>query len=236
MPVPKYQMIVDTLCAELDSKLFHQGDPFYSEADIKNRFNVSSTTAVKALNILASFNKITRIQGKGTFVSKENHDAPVTYTDLNMANGKAESTKVLSVALKNNTQILKKLYLPKGANYFEVKRLRYIDRKIVQYTISYVIPDFIDVNKLHDLTSFSSLYQRIHDDFDLNPYTLPYSQQTTARIVSEPEVLQHFQTNENLALIIQERQTFLPEKNRVLDYVISYKLPEYWGFKIQTTP
>ena len=234
MSTPKYQMIVATLCNELAAGLFHPGDVFYSEADIKNRFNVSSTTAVKALNILANDNKITRIQGKGTFVSKENHATPVKYTDLTMAHGQVEDTKVLSITKKNDQKILRLLHLPKSASYFEIKRLRYINQKVIQYTISYLNTAFLDETRLANLQDFASLYQRIHVDFKLNPYLLPYEQETTAQNITIPDVLQHFTPATNLDLIVQNRRTFLPNK-QVLDYVVSYKRLEYWGFSIQST-
>lgn len=234
MATPKYQIIIETLCAELSTGKFRPGDAFYSEADLKNRFNVSSTTAVKALNILATENKITRIQGKGTFVATEKHNSQVEYTDLNMSQGKTENTKVLTIQLKNDPEILKKLYLPRSATYYEIKRLRYIDKKIIQYTVSYILPEFIDETKLKNPTKFNSIYHRLSKDFDFNPYVLPYHQTTTAKEITNLEILKHFNTKKALPLIIQERQTFLPTQNRVLDYVISYKLLDYWGFEIDS--
>jgi Transcriptional regulators len=73
MALPKYQEIIDILNDELNRGKLHQGDKFYSESEICSRFEVSSTTAVKVLNILQQDNKVTRNQGKGTFVAKENH-------------------------------------------------------------------------------------------------------------------------------------------------------------------
>lgn len=52
MAKPKYQEIVDELIKELSEGRLNQGDRFYSEAEIKDRFAVSSTTAVKVLNLL----------------------------------------------------------------------------------------------------------------------------------------------------------------------------------------
>ena len=49
MAKPKYQEIVDELIKELSEGRLNQGDRFYSEAEIKDRFAVSSTTAVKGL-------------------------------------------------------------------------------------------------------------------------------------------------------------------------------------------
>lgn len=82
MAKPKYQEIVDELIKELSEGRLNQGDRFYSEAEIKDRFAVSSTTAVKVLNLLQEKNWVTRIKGRGTFVAKENHRRVVYLTDL----------------------------------------------------------------------------------------------------------------------------------------------------------
>ena len=99
MTKPKYQEIADVLISELDQGRLNQGDRFYSEAELKSRFDVSSTTAVKVLNLLQTENRVTRIKGRGTFVAKESHRRVVYLTDLNMAKTEPEWTKVLSCLL-----------------------------------------------------------------------------------------------------------------------------------------
>ena len=114
MAKPKYQEIVDELIKELSEGRLNQGDRFYSEAEIKDRFAVSSTTAVKVLNLLQEKNWVTRIKGRGTFVAKENHRRVVYLTDLNMAKTQPEWTKVLSVASGNDATVRQRMKL--GAN------------------------------------------------------------------------------------------------------------------------
>ena len=52
--IPKYEQIKQDLLSEIKNHKFIPGDKFYSEADIKRKYEVSSITAVKALNQLTS--------------------------------------------------------------------------------------------------------------------------------------------------------------------------------------
>ena len=52
--LPKYEQIKQDLLREIKNHTFIPGDKFYSEADIKRKYAVSSITAVKALNELTS--------------------------------------------------------------------------------------------------------------------------------------------------------------------------------------
>lgn len=63
--LPKYEQIKQDLLREIKNHTFIPGDKFYSEADIKRKYAVSSITAVKALNELTSAGYLYRIQGKG---------------------------------------------------------------------------------------------------------------------------------------------------------------------------
>ena len=64
--IPKYEQIKQDLLEEIKNHHFIPGDKFYSEADIKRKYSVSSITAVKALNELTAAGYLYRIQGKGT--------------------------------------------------------------------------------------------------------------------------------------------------------------------------
>lgn len=69
---PIYQTILSALILELNANHFRKNDPFYSESELRKKYQVSSTTVVRVLNMLADQGYIYRIQGKGSFVSKFN--------------------------------------------------------------------------------------------------------------------------------------------------------------------
>ena len=198
MAKPKYQEIVDELIKELSEGRLNQGDRFYSEAEIKDRFAVSSTTAVKVLNLLQEKNWVTRIKGRGTFVAKENHRRVVYLTDLNMAKTQPEWTKVLSVASGNDATVRQKMRLGANDAYIVIKRLRMIGDQPVQYTINNI---------------------------------------NVAGPIDAEIVKKYFPQRQKAQTFIQQyRVTYLPfDDPALLEYAISYKLPEFWGLQTDST-
>lgn len=111
--LPKYEQIKQDLLQEIKDHKFIPGDKFYSEADIKRMYSVSSITAVKALNELTSAGYLYRIQGKGTFVSKAKVSQSVKFSDIELHSLDQEKVKVLAVEEGNDPEILKELdWLP----------------------------------------------------------------------------------------------------------------------------
>lgn len=66
---PKYQRIKDELRAEVARDEFEAGAPFITQNQLRERFQVSSTTAVRALNDLVAEGLLVRRRGLGTFVA-----------------------------------------------------------------------------------------------------------------------------------------------------------------------
>ncbi|MFD4860510.1 GntR family transcriptional regulator [Streptomyces atratus] len=66
---PKYQCIKDELRAELARDEYVAGAPFITQNQLRERFGVSSTTAVRALNDLVAEGLLVRRRGLGTFVA-----------------------------------------------------------------------------------------------------------------------------------------------------------------------
>ena len=54
MSIPKYQQIKQNLLYEINNGKFQPGDKFYSEAELKRKYNVSGITAIKALQCLTN--------------------------------------------------------------------------------------------------------------------------------------------------------------------------------------
>ena len=232
----KYQDIVLKLVEKLDNGWLNPGDRFYSEAEISRIYHVSSTTAVKVLNTLEQQNKVTRVQGSGTFVAKEAHKQVAMLTDLNLAEGQTESVKVLLAKIGSEKEVLSKLHLKTISNYLEVRRLRYIGKKISQYSISYLNPNYLNTDDVDNLSSFNSIYQKVRDDSKIDPFELPFRQKNWAKNVANKEILKYFTQKPTQLFIYQERETYLPlVSGELLEYAISYKLPEYWGYEATAT-
>ncbi|HGW6192749.1 TPA: GntR family transcriptional regulator, partial [Enterococcus faecalis] len=79
---PMYLEIKNDLKQQIVNGEFHNGDRFYSEAEIIKKYNVSSITAIRALKELVNEGYIVRYQGKGTFISRARKEKLVKFSDI----------------------------------------------------------------------------------------------------------------------------------------------------------
>ncbi|NLI89852.1 MAG: GntR family transcriptional regulator, partial [Epulopiscium sp.] len=83
---PLYMQIKNYILEEINNGKFKPGDKLPSEKDFTDLFEVSRVTVRSALAELQSEGVISRISGRGTFVSE---DLKLDYTDSKAANSKA---------------------------------------------------------------------------------------------------------------------------------------------------
>ncbi|TDE98719.1 GntR family transcriptional regulator [Occultella glacieicola] len=68
--VPLYQNVKSELLRAIAAGEYTPGEPFITQRELRERFGVSNTTAVKALNDLVVDGLLVRRRGKGTFVAE----------------------------------------------------------------------------------------------------------------------------------------------------------------------
>ncbi|REE80959.1 GntR family transcriptional regulator of arabinose operon [Paenibacillus taihuensis] len=78
--VPLYQKIQDYIRSLISSNGLKEGDRIPTEKELMERFNVSKITVVNALTGLANENVITRVPGRGSFVSGQAGEAVAAET------------------------------------------------------------------------------------------------------------------------------------------------------------
>ncbi|RAP73770.1 GntR family transcriptional regulator [Paenibacillus montanisoli] len=78
--VPLYQKIQDYIRSLISSRGLKEGDRIPTEKQLMERFNVSKITVVNALTGLANENVITRVPGRGSFVSEQSDMTAVPET------------------------------------------------------------------------------------------------------------------------------------------------------------
>jgi GntR family transcriptional regulator, arabinose operon transcriptional repressor len=68
--IPLYEQVTQALAQDLSSDdTYTPGSRFLTEREVCERFSVSTTTAVRALNALVADGLLVRRQGSGTFVA-----------------------------------------------------------------------------------------------------------------------------------------------------------------------
>lgn len=232
MGIPKYEQIKLDLLNEIKARKFLPGDKFYSESDLKERYDVSSITVVKALNELTAAGYLYRLQGKGTFVSKLKVAANVRLSDLEKHSASTETVKVTSITKENDPKVLKELMLPSEHFYYKIARVRYSEDKPFLIHYSH-LPIKLIKEPIQDFEAYKSVYKYIHNVFGIDLYSLKSLETNEIVFPEDPNILNHLNLTFREPVIQQIKHSYLNDGS-VAEYVISYKHWKYFKIKIET--
>ena len=230
--IPKYEQIKQDLISELKAHKFIPGDKFYSESDIKKRYNVSSITAVKALNELTNAGFLYRVQGKGTFVSKSKVSQNVKFSDIENHSLDTEKIKVVSVTQENDSTILKELHLNPDEKYYKIVRVRYANERPFLVHFTHLPKKLMKEPINKDLAYYSSVYERINKDFGIDMFALSSVETNEITFPENVDLLNLLQLSFREPAVKQVKHSFFPDKN-VAEYIVSYKHWKYFKTKIE---
>ncbi len=234
MSIPKYQQMKQSLLYEINNGNFQPGDKFYSEAELKKKFNVSSITAIKALQGLTNEGYLVRYQGKGTYVSKARRGKIVKFSDIEKYRDAAERTEVLEIRKMTNKRIAKELNLAEDESFYFIKRLRLVDDKPIIVQKSYVISEFIKEEDVDKRDAFTSIYGKIRTDFGLDLYQADSKEITEIVFPTPREERELLGLNEGEPCAFTRRYTYLFD-GRTIEYIEGYKRWDYFSIEIEPT-
>lgn len=94
---PLYIQIKETILQQIKDKKLAPGDKLLSEAQFQKEFQVSRITVRKAIDELVTEGYVTRLQGKGSFVKRQNsgHQKTLSLTQVCQEQGKKLTSDVL---------------------------------------------------------------------------------------------------------------------------------------------
>ncbi|WP_086347967.1 GntR family transcriptional regulator [Candidatus Enterococcus clewellii] len=230
--IPKYEQIKQDLLREIKNHTFIPGDKFYSEADIKRNYSVSSITAVKALNELTNAGYLYRVQGKGTFVSKSKISQSVKFSDIELHAIDTEKVEVLSVKEEQEPAILKELGLPSNSSYYKIIRVRSFDAVPFLIHITHLPKKLVKEPISDDLSIYSSIYERVRKDFGIDLFSLSSTETNEIVFPDDPELLNLLNLSFREPAVKQVKHSYLPDRS-VAEYIISYKHWKYFKTKIE---
>lgn len=175
--IPLYVQIKEYIIDKINSGFFKPGDKIYSEAELKEKFKVSSTTVVKALNELVNESYLERIQGKGSFVSTPKFKRTpmnLSITEELKIKGIELKTEVLTIEEVVRPEISHKLNIPEDSLLCKVERLRYIEKngnkEPIAIQTSYIPTNVVSINDLELLYEVDSLYKVLYQTRSLKPH------------------------------------------------------------------
>ena len=166
---PIYQQICDLIRIEINSGKLSPGSRVWSEHDIMEKFHVSRNTAQKAIETLVNEGIVSRVQGKGSFVTQPKVDYGLQYlasfTEETLGKGLKPTSKVICFNREHpNRNHANNLKISKNDWVYKLERLRLANEYPIAHQIS-IIPEKLCPGLQRYDFSEQSLYEVFEKDF-----------------------------------------------------------------------
>lgn len=143
---PAYAQVVRILSEEIASGRYHPGDQLPSESQLCARFDVSSMTVRRAMNIMADRGTVTASQGKGVFVRALDmreaafrlRERTETETVAAFASAEREVRLLQAAILPSDDRVARKLGIATGDRVVYLRRLVHTAGDPVMYHREYL--------------------------------------------------------------------------------------------------
>lgn len=224
----KYERIKQDIISEIRQGLFKPGDKLYSESDLKKKYDVSSITAVKALQELVNEGYVVRYQGKGTFVSKRKRRELIQYTDLEHSPA-SESVTVLDVNLVATADVPANIHATEP--YLEIVRLKKNGGVPYNFITSYIASHLVNA-KNQTKEGLRSVYDRVAEDSGIDLLHQQFQQIVNVVYPVESDIAEYLGITDGPA-IKQDVTNFGPD-HQVLEYTTSYKRWDYFSVLLES--
>lgn len=173
-----YEKIKLDILQEIKKGVFKPGDKIYSEGDLKKKYNVSSTTVVRALQDLVIEGYLIRRQGEGTFVRRNSKNKKGFFTEIGPivdetsteAKNHVEKTLTFIHKKVRNEKVEKLLQLEKGANLIQIVHLGMLDDTVWKVQIRYLNENLLDDSDLENIKKGGSLSSELKRKQHLENY------------------------------------------------------------------
>ena len=212
------------------SKEFQPDQKISSETELKEKYNVSSTTVVKALNELVAEGYVYRVQGKGTFVTKASRGMPVKYfeNDYKYYDRSVERTEVLSIKDDSSSEILGEF--EEGIEVKEIIRLRYAKDKPIQLTITYIDSNYIEGASKEQL---KSIYDTVREKKNVNLHNARFEENFRVMFPVPEEIRQRLALTEEEPVVQIVQKTYSMD-NKLIEFIQSYKNSQYFDISVKS--
>ena len=142
-PIPLYYQLKNLLEEQIASGVYKPGDMIPSENKLCDIFAISRTTVRQAIHELTNSGKLTRTQGRGTFVSESYIEKPVDklfgFTQDMKESGQIPHSKVIQFApLIPAKHVRADLNLEENEAAIIFSRLRFAGEKVLGLATSYL--------------------------------------------------------------------------------------------------
>jgi len=166
---PIYLQICEFIRGKIDSGEIVIGSRVWSESDIMEKFDVSRNTARKAIETLENEGVVSRIQGKGSFVSSPTVDyglqSLMSFSEEIKEKKLVPSSRIISFTREHpDVSRAENLKIQEEEWIFKLERVRNADGRPMAYQIAY-IPEKLCPGLLEYNFTKKSLYEVFEKDY-----------------------------------------------------------------------
>lgn len=242
--VAKYEIIKQDIIQMIEDKKFKPGDKIYSEGELKKIYNVSSTTAVRALQDLVLSGYLIRKQGEGTFVRKSfkhrraffDEGSPII-EEIKSKYSKekiVETKRLLYVKEIQNEEIAKKLNVIQNETLVEFCRVSYVNDTAWLLRYSYIPKKYLKNINYNGMKENDRISDLLNKELGINLIILPMKQSVQVEFpISEDYVYENLNVDMNTPVYKLERVTYYPAQ-QPFEFSISYIHYKFYSIEIQT--
>jgi GntR family transcriptional regulator len=218
IPVPLYYQLKQLLLHEITVGNLKEHDCLPTEIELSSRFNISRPTVRQAIYELVNEGYLSRLKGKGTFVTKPKINQEIVHVIENFNEGMIRKgiqpkTTVLELkVIEADDELTQALELEPGDKVIELSRLRYANDEPIVLVTTYIpyalCPEILQVNLKEE-----SMYQTFEK---YNLYIKKVRRVFEAQKVTKPDA-QLLEIEEGDPLMYFETKAYL-ENGRIIEY------------------
>lgn len=226
-PIPIYYQIAEFIQKQIENGELKPGDSLPSEREFTETFHISRMTVRQALTQLENNGLVHRIQGKGTFVSKQKIEQPLqgltSFTEDMTARGMKPGSHLLNFEMIPATnQIAAQLRIKEYAPVYEIKRIRLADDIPMALETNYISANLI--KGLTEKIATQSIYVYMEEQLGLK---IDHASQTIESTIVNPKEADTLQINPGAPVMLIQRNTFLQDGTPVELVKSTYRADRY---------
>lgn len=231
-----YKKLESELIKSIKNKNFLPGQKYLSDRNIAQLYNVSRSTANRAISDMVKKNLLYRVQGKGTFILQgKNKNSEFSFsgsnslTDALKESGKEVSTKVLHLYEDCNSEFFqKKLNLEKKSKIVGVQRKRYANLVPFAVETTYVsrdlFPDFLKTD-FNNISLYDYMESKNHKPVFFQQYITAIKPNNKVKKILELDTDKfifkiNFTTADNTGTIVEYTESFMDLADMEMAYEV----------------
>ncbi|KRK79050.1 GntR family transcriptional regulator [Companilactobacillus nodensis] len=227
------QHLIDFLSNQILTEM-RPNDRLPSERDLMLQFNVSRTTVRNALDKLELSGLVTRMHGKGTFVTSRSESLTnladlFSFSKTMELQGRTPSDRIIKFKrISADEELIQRLNLKENLNVFEVDRIRMASGKPMMFGKSF-LPAEVFENLTRQQLEEKSMYKTFEDDY--NVQIKEADESCRASILNE-KISNLLDEKPGAPCLRLERVT-MDNNGRAIEYTISWARADEFNYRVK---